>query len=79
MNATYRINSNELNHNFLEILRNTFAGKKIAVTVEEIQDETEYLYSSAANKKHLLKALEDSKNKNGVIELTMKKMEAMIA
>jgi hypothetical protein len=76
MDATYRINSNELNANFLNILRNTFSGKNIAVTVEEIQDETEYLLGNDANKRHLLKALADSKN--GGIELTSEEMESMI-
>jgi hypothetical protein len=78
MDVTYRLKPGELNEDFLNILKNTFWEKEIAVTVEAIEDETAYLLSDAANRKHLLDAVEDIKNGRNVHTMTVEEMEAMI-
>ncbi|MDR3161453.1 MAG: hypothetical protein LBU28_07555 [Spirochaetaceae bacterium] len=78
MDITYRLKPGELNDDFFKILKETFTGKAIAVTVEEIKDETEYLLSTEANRGHLSKALEDVKNGSRVHAMTIGEMEAMI-
>ncbi|MDR3124189.1 MAG: hypothetical protein LBU16_10500, partial [Treponema sp.] len=61
-----------------KLLKETFTGKAIAVTVEEIRDETEYLLSTEANRRHLLKAVEDAENGKHLHAMTIEEMEAMI-
>ncbi|GHT95688.1 hypothetical protein FACS1894141_4770 [Spirochaetia bacterium] len=78
MDVTYRLKPGELNDDFLTILKNTFWEKEIAVTVEAIEDETAYLLSNSANRKHLLTAVEDVKNGRTVHSMTVDEMEAMI-
>ncbi|GHU02208.1 hypothetical protein FACS1894147_03610 [Spirochaetia bacterium] len=82
MYAEYRLKPEELNENFFNILRETFMGKEAAVTVvvttEEIADTTEYLLSNEANRAHLLKSVEDSKNGRSVHTMTIEEMEAMV-
>ncbi|GHU95312.1 hypothetical protein FACS189479_08790 [Spirochaetia bacterium] len=78
MDVTYRLKPGEVNDDFLNILRNTFWEKEIAVTVEAIEDETAYLLSNEANRKHLLDAVEDIKNGRNGHTMTVEEMEAMI-
>jgi hypothetical protein len=78
MDITYRLRPDELNDNFFNLLKETFTGKEIAVTVEEIRDETEYLLSTKANRGHLLKAVEDAKSGRYVHAMTIEEMESMI-
>ena len=62
MDATYRLSANELTMDFLKSLKALYKNKKIAITIEVEQDETEYLLSSEANSIALEKAL---KSKEG--------------
>jgi hypothetical protein len=78
MDATYRLKPYELNINFLETLKNTFRDKEIAVSVEEIQDETDFLLSTEANRKHLFEALESAKKGEFVHTMTLEELYAMI-
>jgi hypothetical protein len=78
MDITHRLKPNELNDEFLKILKDTFRGKEIAVTVEEIEDTTAYLLSTEANRTHLYDALESVKNGQCVHTMTVEEMEAMI-
>ncbi len=59
MYTTYHLQEDELNEDFLQSVKQLFKNKKIAITVEEEMDETEYLMSSSANKEKLHQALED--------------------
>jgi hypothetical protein len=78
MDITYRLKPHELNDDFLKTLKETFMGKEIAVTVEEIGDATGYLLSTEANRGPLLKALKDVENGKVVHAMTIEEMEAMI-
>jgi hypothetical protein len=60
MHTTFHINANELNSKFLNALKMIFKSKRIAITIEEEQDETEYLLSSLANRKLLEKSLKNA-------------------
>ncbi len=66
MEMTLRINSNQLNSEVLENIQNIFKDKEIEITVNEI-DETEYLFRSLANKKHLHKAFDDVENNRNIV------------
>jgi hypothetical protein len=78
MDATYRLKPYELNVDFLEVLKKTFRDKEIVVSVEEIQDETDFLLSTEANRKHLFEALEAVKKGVPYRTMTLEELDAMI-
>ncbi|MEJ7673795.1 MAG: hypothetical protein WKF59_14140 [Chitinophagaceae bacterium] len=59
MTTTFRLNEKELSEEIVKAIRSAFKNKEIEITVSDIIDETEYLFSSEANKKHLQKAMDD--------------------
>ena len=66
MYTTYRLAPQELDQRFLESLKTLFAGKTIEISITEVidtpvMDETEYLMSTEANRRHLLDSLEEVK------------------
>jgi antitoxin YefM len=61
MYTSFHIKASELDENFLKGLKTMFKNKRIAITVEEEMDETEYLLSTEANRKHLDDAIKNVK------------------
>jgi len=63
MYTTYRLNTDELDDDFLDSLKALFKGKTIEIAVceaeNEAQDETAYLLRSPANRKRLMEAIEN--------------------
>lgn len=51
-----------------------YPGKEIEIVVYEV-DETAYLLSSEANKKHLLDAIENIKNKSNLVEVDIENLQ----
>ena len=78
MDVTYRLKPEELNDDFFRTIKQMFLGKEVAITVEEVPDETEYLLSNEANRKHLLQAVEDIKHGRNVHTISIEEMESMI-
>ncbi|NJN07688.1 MAG: hypothetical protein HC836_24515 [Richelia sp. RM2_1_2] len=74
MHSIYRINTKELDHSFIDALKVSYPDKEIEIIVYEV-DETAYLLSSEANKKHLLKAIENVKNKSNLVEVDIESLE----
>ena len=62
MYATYRLRADEITENFLKGIKDIYQGKEIEIIVQEIEDETAYLLKSEANRRHLMKAIEDVQN-----------------
>ncbi len=56
MTTVYRLHANELSEELLNSIRAAFKDKVIEITVTEAMDETDYLLSSEANKRHLEQA-----------------------
>ncbi len=75
MYATYHLNSNELDHDFIEAVKKLFNGKQIEITVHESVDETEYLLKTEANKKRLLEATENIRQNKNLIEVDLEELE----
>ncbi len=65
METIYRLNTNELAGTFIDSLRSAYPNQDVEIMVRE-RDETEYLLSSAANREHLLKSVEDAKHERNI-------------
>ena len=78
MDVTYRLKPEELNDDFFRTIKKMFLGKEVAITVEEVPDETEYLLSNEANREHLTQAVEDMKHGRNVHTMSIEEMESMI-
>lgn len=74
MHSIYRINTNELDRNFIDALKVTYPDKEIEIVVYEV-DETAYLLASEANKKHLLQAIKNVKEKSNLVEVDIENLE----
>ena len=61
MYTSFHLNTSELNEDFLKKVKAMFKSKRISITVEEDLDETEYLLSTPANRKHLENSLSNVK------------------
>ena len=69
MYSTYRIKANEINQHFINGIKEIFQDREIEIVIHDIEDETEYLLRTDANKKHLLKAIKNVENKKDLIEV----------
>jgi antitoxin YefM len=74
MHTTYRLNASELDQGFLDALKATFQGKEIEIVVYEV-DETAYLMASEANRKKLLKAIDNIKSRSNLVEVDIENLE----
>ena len=69
MYSTYRVKADELSPDFIEALKNTYHDREIEIIVQDVQDETEYLLSSPANREHLMRAIENVNNHTNLVHL----------
>lgn len=66
MKTSFRLNERELTDDIINVIRTAFKSKEIEITVSDFLDETEYLLSTEANKKHLKKSVADIENGEGI-------------
>ena len=78
MELTYRLNANELNEDFLKIIKKLYKGKDIDVTVQVREDETTYLMKGEANRTQLLKAVKDVEKRKNLQTLNVEKLKALV-
>lgn len=69
MYSTYRLKADELSVDFIDALKSTYHDREIEIIVQEVQDETEYLLGSPANREHLLRAIENVTNHTNLVQL----------
>lgn len=62
MVSSFILNTDELNASFLETIKKLFTGKEIAITVQDAQNDTDYLLKNQANKNHLLQSIASLEN-----------------
>ncbi len=61
MYTSFHLKANELDDKILKSIKALFKSKRISIIVEEEMDETEYLLSTDANRKHLEDAIKNVK------------------
>lgn len=76
MQSVYRLNAEELDYQFLESLKSLFKNKEIEIVVSEV-DETAYLMSSAANRRHLLQAIKNIEQGTNLVTVDINELEAL--
>jgi hypothetical protein len=59
MTTSLRLNVNELTPDILKAIQLAFKNKDIEIVISEIADETAHLFSSKANKEHLIKSISE--------------------
>ena len=70
MYTVYRLNADELNHQFLALLQTLFQDREIEITVSDV-DETAYLMGSEPNRKRLLQVVQNINNGQNLVELPL--------
>ncbi|MCL2764440.1 MAG: hypothetical protein FWD40_04090 [Treponema sp.] len=70
MYTTYTLNTDELTSQFISALQQIFPGKKVEITVQEAQDETEYLLKDS----QLLAAVEDINNRRNLVSVPLESL-----
>ncbi len=57
MEASYKLNANEINLTLINSIKKLFSGKEITITITPEPDETAYLTMNPSNEKHLMESL----------------------
>ena len=71
MVSTYRLQTDELSTDLINAIKQAFPHKEIEIIVQDVQDETEYLLSSPANKEHLLRAIQNLESRTNLVEVQL--------
>jgi len=71
MYSTYTINTDELTPQFITALQQNYPQKRIEISVQEAQDETEYMLKDP----QLLKAVEDIKNSKNLVSVSIDSLQ----
>ena len=70
MYTTYRLNTSDLNIQFIEALKTLFRDQDVEITISPV-DTTAYLMQSEANRERLLVAIENINAGRGLVEAPM--------
>lgn len=78
MQTTYQINTNELNINFLNSIKNLFGERELRIVISDSIDETEYLLSSEKNAARLIESIKNVEKNENIIELSFEQLRAFV-
>ena len=77
MIATYRLRADEITDIFLKSIQDNYQNKEIEITIHEVEDETEYLLKSEANRQHLLRGIEEIKSGTPLQVITLEQLDQL--
>ena len=66
MITTYKLNTRELTDEIIRSIKEAFKDKDIEITVSDQMDETDYLLSTEANRKHLYESMKELEEGKGI-------------
>jgi len=69
--STYRVRADELTADFVKALKAAYKNREIEITVSDVVDYTDYLLSSDANSKQLLRAIKDIESGEGLVSFSL--------
>jgi antitoxin YefM len=78
MYSSYTLRADELTDGFLKGLKETYRNKEIEIVVQEVEDETAYLLSNEANRRHLERSKAAIESGKGLIEVTIENLESCV-
>ena len=71
MQASFILDSNELDYSFIDKLKTMFQNKRIELFVSET-DDTEYLFASKANQDVLMQSISNISNNENLVVADLK-------
>jgi predicted metal-dependent enzyme (double-stranded beta helix superfamily) len=79
MYTLVRMNAEEINMSFIDFIKTSFKGKKIALHIyEEDIDETEFLLKSHVNEKRLYQSIDNVKNNINLKEINFSDLQQIL-
>ena len=79
MYSIYRLNTNELDGRFIRALKAMFKNKDVEIAVCDVseieEDETAYLLKSPANRRHLIKAIENVDQHRNLVTVNLDELQ----
>jgi predicted metal-dependent enzyme (double-stranded beta helix superfamily) len=79
MDTLVRMNAEEINMSFIDFIKTSFKGKKIALHIyEEDIDETEFLLKSHVNEKRLYQSIDNVKNNINLKEINFSDLQQIL-
>ena len=77
MIATYRLRADEISDSLLKTIQDNYKNKEIEITIQEVEDETGYLLKSEANRRHLLRGIEEIRSGIPLQTMTIEQLDQM--
>lgn len=71
MHTTFVIKAEDIDEKLMKGIKHSYKDKQVEITVREL-DETEYLLKNEANKRKLLKSLNNSRSRKNLSEVNPK-------
>jgi len=77
MVVTYRLGADEISDKFIKSILENYCNKEIVITIQDVEDETDYLLKSEANRQHLLRGIEEIQSGVPLQTMTIEQLDRL--